>query len=288
MPAGSYRFRIGEIDCAVLSDGYSSYPARWLFPNVAEDEVARSLEARRLPRDRILAPFTCLLIQTGRSVILVDAGGGETSSTTGAIRARLEVEGVRPGDVDTVVLTHAHPDHIGGTVDPRGKPVFPNARHVLSELEWEFWNGRADLSRLRVPEEMKSKIRRTAAGCLAALRFQVETIPSEMELAPGVSVLPAPGHTPGHLALLLASQGRQLLHIGDAAVTPLHLENPGWHNGFDQSPVVAAETRSGLLERATAENMHVMAFHFPFPSVGRVSANSSGGWEWRPGWEQAE
>jgi glyoxylase-like metal-dependent hydrolase (beta-lactamase superfamily II) len=288
MPAGSYRFRIGSIECAVLSDGYTSYPTRWLFPNAEADAVGRALDARKLPRERVLSPYTCLLVQTGRSVILVDTGGGEGSTTTGAIRARLEVEGIRPGDVDTVVLTHAHPDHIGGAIDPRGRPVFHNARHVLSETEWDFWNGRADLGRMRVPEELKTKIRKTAAGCLAALRFQVETINGELELIAGVRVLPAPGHTPGHLVLSLSSEGEQLLHLGDAAAHPLHLENPGWHNGFDQNPGVAMETRRGLAERATADHMRLMAFHFPFPSVGSVRPLAQGGWEWLPGWEGAE
>ena len=96
-------------------------------------------------------------------------------------------------------------------------------------------------------------------------------------------VLPAPGHTPGHLALLLASEGEQLLNLGDAAVHPLHLEHPEWENGFDLDPRTAGDVRRSLLGRAAAENMHVMAFHFPFPSVGRVAARN-GAWEWTPGW----
>jgi glyoxylase-like metal-dependent hydrolase (beta-lactamase superfamily II) len=119
---------------------------------------------------------------------------------------------------------------------------------------------------------------------LDALRFQLETVTPEVEIAPGVRVLAAPGHTPGHLAVLIASDGQKLLNIGDAAVHPLHLEHPEWENGFDLDAPRALATRRELLERAAAGQMRVMAFHFPFPSVGRVAARPEGGWVWSPGW----
>jgi glyoxylase-like metal-dependent hydrolase (beta-lactamase superfamily II) len=112
----------------------------------------------------------------------------------------------------------------------------------------------------------------------------VETVAGESQVAPGVTVLPAPGHTPGHLAVLVSSEGEQLLDMGDAAAHPAHLEAPYWQNGFDLKPLDACLTRRSLLERAAGANMHVMAFHFPFPSVGRISKLPSGGWEWTPGW----
>ncbi len=285
MPAGSHRFPVGAIRCTVLSDGYFSYPTPWLFPNADPQKLGQVLEARGLLRDEILSPYTCLLIETGRHVVLVDTGAGESLQTAGAIRARLEMEGIRPKDVDTVILSHAHPDHIGGVINSRGRPAFPSARHVVWEREWEFWmTGRADVSSLQLPGDFRGAIRNTARRCLEAVRFQLEPIEGETEIVPGVRALPAPGHTPGHLAILIESGGERLLNVADAAAHPLHLEEPGWENGFDLQPADAEATRRSLMERAVAERMHVMAFHFPFPSVGRVAARPSGGWEWTPGW----
>jgi glyoxylase-like metal-dependent hydrolase (beta-lactamase superfamily II) len=122
-----------------------------------------------------------------------------------------------------------------------------------------------------------------ARRCLGVLRHQIEPIDRETEVVPGVTAIPAPGHTPGHLAVLIASDGHQLLNLGDAAVHPLHLEQPSWQNGFDLDPARALATRRQLVERAVADGMHLMAFHFPFPSIGRVSV-MNGGWLWTPGW----
>ncbi|HWC95580.1 MAG TPA: MBL fold metallo-hydrolase [Candidatus Sulfopaludibacter sp.] len=285
MPAGAYDFRVGPICCTVLSDGYFSYPMAWFFPNADPAELAAALDARRLPHDRILSPFTCLLIETGSHVVLVDTGAGETLTTTGAISARLEMSGIRPRDVTTVVLTHAHSDHIGGAVDSRGRPAFPNARYILSETELDFWTAAHPDSRdVRLPDKVTADMAQTARDCLRILRHQLEPIDGETEIVPGVVAIPSAGHTPGHLALLLTAGGERLLHLGDAAVHPLHLEHPTWHNGFDQAAEQAVCTRRELVERAAKEQMHLMAFHFPFPSVGRVGPLAEGGWEWRPGW----
>jgi glyoxylase-like metal-dependent hydrolase (beta-lactamase superfamily II) len=136
---------------------------------------------------------------------------------------------------------------------------------------------------MRLPADVKQSLRSTALACLNALRHQVELIDGEREIVPGVRVLPAPGHTPGHLALAIDSGGEAFLNLGDAAVHPFHLLHPAWSNGFDWAPAIACATRKSLLDRAAAANMPVMAFHFPFPSIGRVSARDSGGWNWVPG-----
>src|SRR3954468_5099678 len=183
MPEGSYRFQVGSISCTVLSDGYYSYPASWFFPNANPEDLYRELETRHLPQDSVLSPYTCLLIETGRHTVLVDTGAGEYSRSAGAIQGRLEVAGIRPKDVDTVIITHAHPDHIGGAIDLCGRPAFPNARYVLSETEWEFWTGaRSDLSALQVPASAKESLQSMARRALGALRHQIEAVTNEVEI----------------------------------------------------------------------------------------------------------
>jgi len=289
MPAGSHRFQVGNLWCTVLSDGYVAHPASWCFPNADHAQLTDALESRWTRGGDVISPYTCLLIETGREVVLADTGMGDGSSTSGAILARLALAGIRPQDVTTVVITHAHPDHIGGAIEGRApmvlRPAFPNARYIMAEAEWDFWTAaRVDLRALRVTDDVKSAIRTVVPQCLRILRHQVELIDRETEIVSGVRVIPAAGHTPGHLALILSSDGQQLLNLGDAAVHPLHLEHPEWQNGFDLQPDCALVTRRCLLERAAADQMHVMAFHFPFPSVGRLSARAAGGWDWTPGW----
>jgi glyoxylase-like metal-dependent hydrolase (beta-lactamase superfamily II) len=285
MPEGSCAFPVGTIRCTVLSDGYRSYPAEWFFSNADPLRLRQALARYRLPQETILSPYGCMLIETGRHVILCDTGAGPGAATTGAIVARLEMAGIRPRDVDTVVLSHAHPDHIGGTLTAAGQPTFPNARHILAEAEYEFWTGGPSrLRAMNVPDQFRSEALALAPGILHGIRHHLELIGGETAIAPGITAIPAPGHTPGHLAILVASGDDALLNIGDAVLHPAHLEEPGWRNALDLAAEEAARTRQTLLQRAAAGNMRVMGFHFPFPCVGRITALPEGGWHWEPGW----
>jgi glyoxylase-like metal-dependent hydrolase (beta-lactamase superfamily II) len=130
---------------------------------------------------------------------------------------------------------------------------------------------------------MDAHMKELLVGCaqknLPPLKGRIELLDAEKEIVPGVRAIPAPGHTPGHIALLIASSKTQLLHLSDAVLHPLLLENPGWRNVFDLDPDGALRTRRGLFDRAATDKINVLAYHFPFPGLGRVKTSGSS-WKW--------
>ena len=278
----TYSFSVGTCQCTPVNDGYFSYPAAWMFANVSREDREKRLRAYGARTDEIATDYTCLLVSTGKNKVLIDTGAGKMAPSTGELLVNLEKAGARRGDIDTVILTHAHPDHVGGAVDAEGKPAFPNARYVIWKDEWEFWTSDApDLSALPLPEEVKTGLLiGTARRCLLALRKQVEIVEKEAEVVPGIYLLPAPGHTPGHAAVALSSGKDAVLHIADTVLHPLLMEQPAWRTVFDLKPEQAAGTRQRLLDRAATDKTMVMAYHFPFPTLGKVISRPTGGWRW--------
>jgi len=277
-------FQIGDIQCIVVNDGNFSYPASWFFSNVPQDRLEDELRLRGFQPDQILSPYACLLIKAGNHKVLVDTGAANLAPTTGKLLPRLQAEGVSPADIDTVILTHGHPDHIGGTVNAEGKPAFPNARYVMWKEEWDFWSAeKIDLAGMNIPKDVKTLLIDSARKALPPIKAQVDLLEREMEIVPGVHAIPAPGHTPGHMALSISSGRKQLLVLADAVLHPMHLEHPGWQTAFDFAQDRATTTRRGLLDRAAADQAKVMAYHFPFPNLGQVVARGQGAWRWEPG-----
>ena len=286
MDAGHLRFSVGALDCIAVSDGAlvcgppdDPPPASVLFANAPQAEVEAALEeaGETLPWMQWTEEITCLLVDAGGQRILIDAGAGELDPETGRLIEHLAGAGVAPADIDAVIISHGHPDHIGGLVTGDGALAFPAARIFLSKTEWEFWMG-GEAERV-LPAEVAAMLVGFACKTLPLIEDRVELIDEEAELFPGVRCLPMPGHTPGHLALELWSRSEQLLVVADAILHPLHVDHPEWHAVVDADPVLVAQTRRALLAKAAAEACLVHAFHFPFPGLGRVSAHDSG-WRW--------
>jgi glyoxylase-like metal-dependent hydrolase (beta-lactamase superfamily II) len=276
-------FQIGDIRCVTVNDGTFAYAPSWFFADAPPEQLKQELDCRSLPTDQILSPFTCLLVDTGPRKVLVDTGAGNLAPTTGELLGGLRVAGITPAEIDTVVLTHGHPDHIGGNLDVEGKPAFPNASYVMSKAEWDFWNSdQINLDAMQAPDEIKVLVISSARRNLPPIGQQLDLIERETEVVPGVHVAPAPGHTPGHMVLVISSGAEQLLHIADSVLHPIHLEQPGWRNVFDLAPDQAVRVRKRLLDRAVADQAKVIAYHFPFPSMGRIVAKSPHSWRWEP------
>ena len=276
MDAETYRFKIGAFKCLAVSDGTFVYPAGMVFVNAPKEEYEAALGERRLPLDKIETPYTCLYLETGEHRVLLDTGAGKLGPTTGRLVKNLLSESIDPETIDTVILTHGHPDHIGGNLDSNGNLTFPNARYVMSREEWDFWTSKPDLSGLKCDDHLKQLLLQYARDMLPPIRHQLDLIDGEAEILPGVRTLAAPGHTPGHIALEISSQGEVLIDAVDAMLHPILIDRLDWYSVVDLLPDKALASRRRLLERAADSGATLMAFHFPFPGLGRVRRTKSG------------
>jgi glyoxylase-like metal-dependent hydrolase (beta-lactamase superfamily II) len=282
----AHRFRVGQLDLRVLDEGAFTVTGDFLAFNAPPRALAKSLAANGRSPTGFLLPIHPLLIETAGRLVLVDTGYGDLAGTlrpdAGKLAAALRGEGIAPEMIEAVLLTHVHPDHAGGAIDAAGRPTFPNARYLVTRVEHEFWWGEPSLDGVPFPAERKQFLRQVAKDVLVALEGQIEHVEPGSEIAPGVTVLAAPGHTPGHIAIAFASGDERLLHVGDAAADPvLHLRHPEWFLAPDYWPAEALMTRRRLFDRAAAEGMLVMTSHFAFPGLGHVT-HAGEGWRWMP------
>ena len=281
-----YRFKLGGFEVATIMD--SKVIRSGLTPSFGGEagaaEVKALAAAARIDADRYEHPFTPMLVNTGKELVLFDTGNGSLSAEyeqmkgrlpPGNLVARMAQAGYKPEDVDVVVLTHGHPDHIGG-LTKGGQPVFPNARYMFGAAEFDFWNKGENIREARkFNRELYMKI-------VVPLANRATMIKPGDEVVPGIRAVDAAGHSPGLLAFTIESEGKRLINWADTCNHyVVAIQRPDLHLDVDDDKEKAVATRKRILDMVTTDKLFVAGFHMPFPGLGWVE-KTSGGYRWVP------
>ena len=261
--------RLGSLVIQPVSDGVLRLDPSDIFADAAPEEWQP-----HVPRDdhgRVELGLTCLLVKAGERRILVDTGFGHRSDSSelGLLSRNMSQLGVAPHEVDAVVISHPHGDHIGGATTGTGKNVrlsYARARYWLGTADWDHFSRPDSLARAQL---LVDKLLPLAAA------EQLDLADGEREIAPGVRLLPLPGHTPGHIGVAFTSGQQMAVYVGDMIHHPLQIEHPDWCPIFDALPPLSRATRRALLDRARREGSLVLSYHLPFPGIGRIDGSWS-------------
>jgi glyoxylase-like metal-dependent hydrolase (beta-lactamase superfamily II) len=273
---GIYRYRIGEYELTALYDGIWYRPiTKEFIRNAPFSEVEHALDAAFMPHDKLATPFTTLIVNTGKKLVLIDTGtGGQISPTAGMVVDNLAAAGIAPKDVDQIVISHFHPDHINGIKDKDNNLIFANAELMVPGPEWAFWMDDANMN--AAPAGMK-EIFLNQRRIFSDIAKKVTQFEPGKEVAPGIETLPAPGHTPGHTVFAIHSGNESLMVLSDTAQHPaVFARHPTWQAAFDVDGNETIATRKRLFDRAAADRMLVTGYHFPFPACGHLIKTASG------------
>lgn len=271
---GFHNFKLGDFRVTTILDG--GRPGDGPHPIFGEDQeaaaVSELMEANFLPADQFVNGFAPVVVDTGSEKILFDTGLGEAArgNGLGQLRERMQAAGHQPDDIDTVVLTHFHGDHIGGLMEG-GAPAFANARYVTGQAEYDFWTA---------PERADGPTADAAKGVQAnvvPLAENMTFVGDGDEVASGITAVAAFGHSPGHMAYSVESGGRRLMLTADAANHYVaSLMRPDWHVRFDMDKDRAVETRMRLFDMIATDRIPFIGYHMPFPAVGFVEKLDQG------------
>lgn len=263
--------RIGEFSITAISDGYLSAALESLS-NIDPEDAAK-LQRDAGVSDPGAIHINGYLVRGRGRTLLIDAGAGGFKQWGGKLLANLALAGVQPGDVDTVLLTHAHPDHVGGLLDAAGREVFARAELVVHAREVAFWQDDGNLARASERARGNFQFAREVFG---AYRARMRTFTGR-EVLPGIDAVPLPGHTAGHSGFRIESDGRSVLVWGDIVHFPqIQIARPDVSIAFDQDPTLAANTRSALLDIVSADGLLVAGMHLGEPGFARIARQGDG------------
>ena len=265
--AAVYSAPLGQYKITALLDGVAPLGRGFFF---GSDEIDPFLESAGLGPDTVPAPVSAFLLQSDDRTILIDAGLGEQELLGpgfGGVTPSLAAAGVAASDVDTVILTNAHPDHLGGLISGTAA-VFTEAELVVAEAEAAFWTDVGMMAQAPAESQGLFQLTQTVLGAYGS---RVTRVADGAEVAPGMSLMLSPGHTPGHSVIMIDGGDRQLLMAADTLHSAdLHTAMPDVGFGFDSDPMQAAQSRRRIFDMVSADKMLVAGSHIHFPGFGRI------------------
>lgn len=272
-----YRYKIGSFDVIAVLDGVRRGPlAPGFVTNAPVEHVREAFSESLRPADTLENPFTPMLINTGDRLVLIDTGNGAqpAGAPVGHLLDNMRRAGLSPEQVDLVIISHFHGDHISGLRTREGQPVFPNAEVAVPEREMAFWLDEGEESRAAAARKPNFAL---ARRIFAPEGLKLRTYKDRDELSPGIVAVAAHGHSPGHMAFRIQSGSEGMLLISDAAHLPfLFVRNPEWSPSFDMDQEMARATRRRLLDQAAADRTLIAGYHWGFPNVGHVKRAGNG------------
>jgi glyoxylase-like metal-dependent hydrolase (beta-lactamase superfamily II) len=274
---GFHKYKVGSIEVTALYDGICEKPHDPAFiRNASVDDTKEALGKAGLPTEFVSIPLTVVVLKVGDQLIMVDSGSGagQWQPTAGRLAANMRAAGIDPTKIGTILVSHFHPDHIFGLMQKgTNAPTFRNAELVVTATEYNWWTEPSRVEKL--PEARKGLGTRINAAFPGWKNFKL--IEGEKEVAPGIRLVSAPGHTPGHAAFHVSSGSQQLMISNDTAYVPaLVAPHPDWQGAYDQDGPLAVDSRRKLLDRVIAEKMMICGAHFPFPGAGSFAKDGNG------------
>lgn len=277
---GFYKYKLGAVTVVALSDGTFALPARDLMIDAHKGEVEAALTKAHAGKT-VPTSVNAFLIDTGTRRILVDAGAGTSMGPSlGEVRTHLEAAGYRPDQIDEILITHLHADHVGGLIDSHGM-VYPKAVVRVNADEVRFWEDPANTSKVDPSIRVSFDTVAKALKPYEAIGH-VKPLHGGETIAPGITAVDETGHTAGHTGYRIDSDGKTLIVWGDVVHLPMaQFPDPKVTIKFDGEPAAAAACREKLLAEATKGGYFIAAAHIAFPGIGSV-AGSAQGYEWTP------
>jgi glyoxylase-like metal-dependent hydrolase (beta-lactamase superfamily II) len=274
-PQYFYRFNVGGAEVTVVSDGPLGIgDPKDTFTGVPEDELRKMLSDNFLSPANVVLEQNSPIVNMGDKLVLFDTGLGTQKAfgpNTGRQQKSMKEAGIKPEDIDAVVFSHGHVDHIGGVVDANNKILFPNAQYYIAESDFDFWTNYD-----KAGPAMKDFVDHTRKNLLP-VRDRLMFYKDGQEFLPGIQALAAPGHTVGHSIFMISSEGKSFAYIADLTHHPILLmEKPRMEFAYDTDPKQAANSRVKMLDMLAANKIPVLSYHYPWPGIGHVAKTGEG------------